>query len=138
MHLGIEVEGKYKGIKTLFISADELWMIPLFFEKYAHQAKEIKQLYISDHANELDIRPGSPVLLYKERFDLITVERTACAGPHDAEIHVMLVVEHSDFWALLETDQIKFTRNHYVWAITKGEMHKSIPQDFEGDKEVQL
>jgi hypothetical protein len=126
MKIGIEVEGRYKGIKTLFCSALEYLMEPL------PDLMRVSHIYISDHENALDIT-NENVFYEIPESHLITVERTEVGKKPCDRIHVILNVPSDSFWNLRETDQVKFDLNQTVYAVPLEVMYKTKPEDFAGD-----
>ena len=138
MKFGIEVEGKFKGIKTLFTSANELKNLSDVLKHCSENLlKDVEQLYISDHENTLDLTEMGEVLKYTKLFNLVTVEVTKCTE-HSDKIHVMLVIDSPSFWNLNSNDHIKFSRDHYVFATQRKDLEVTIPEDFAGDIEIEL
>lgn len=138
MKIGKEVEGRLKGLDTLFMSAQD------FVEKansFAEERSEIfilcmensvNHVYVSDLENELDLQAVAK--FSKREAVVVTVERTALTERVPSNINVMLAMDYSSFQHLKETDQVKFSRDLYVHCIPKESMYKTIPSDFAEDK----
>jgi hypothetical protein len=122
--IGIEVEGRFKGIKTLFIQAEE-------FDDALRIPRECNHIYISDNENTLDLS-AEEWDAWTERW-LITVDVTdVCETPRPG-LNIMLRIDHPSFWYLKPTDQIKFEQDKNVWTIPVESMYRTFPEDFEGD-----
>lgn len=143
MKIGLEVEGRYKGIMSLFVNADEI--IPSF-DKDSDIRKSldklldlhsIKQIYISDHENILNLTSKS-LLIREFGSYILTVERTIAPKVCDSRIKIILTIDSYSFWNLRDTDQIKFSKDNHVYCIPKEAMIKTHPDDFKGDCTVQL
>lgn len=150
MKLGKEVEGRLKGLRTLFMTADEA--INLFAEtgplkvkvkskfklnpeKLSEAITDVQAVYISDRANVLT--PDHAVFEPIRSLDVvISVERTEVAEFWPDDICVLLRVENPSFWYLKETDQVKFSYDQNVRCVTLENMSVTNPEDFRGD--VQL
>ena len=116
MKLGIEVEGKFIGQKTLFCGAAELSVALAKLPRLA-VSDDVVHLYVSDHENTLS----------QEQYDLlgsipyrVTVEvRQKPVQPRYCNVAYMIAVEIDPrclgfFDTLAADDQIKFTSNLYV------------------------
>lgn len=136
MKIGLEVEGRYKGLRTLFLIAEEFNRIPS--EDIIEIATENKaqQIYISDHNNEVLNQctfHGSQWSTFK-----VTLEVTQVMFYQDhSAVHLLLVIPEENVWRLKPTDQIKFSRDHTVYAVPVESMYKTTPEDFFGDVEVE-
>ena len=132
MKIGIECEGRFKGVKTLFLDASEYR--PFIREPRSYRIVEtVGQVYISDLENELDLDDVGQMSA-SDKTKIITVERTALFQAPHANVHVILRVLNSSFALLRSSDQIKFepvTRLTYM--VTKEQMVTSRPQEYEGD-----
>lgn len=124
--IGIEVEGRFIGLHTLFIdAATESYMLK-------DCNLNVQQIYISDNDNLLKLDSE----LIKDAADnfIITIERTYLPHEYPEYINIMLSISNnSPFFRLHENDQVKFSWQQTVYAITKRNMTKTIPSDFDGD-----
>lgn len=152
MKLGNEVEGRFKGLPTLFLDANEFLYWDLMtvatkvLEDYGDgdvlmRTARVKQIYVSDRDN---ILTGKEEAWDKWEGIMITVEVTQVT---DRDIYpegtnVMLAIDDSpisipslSFTNLLDTDQVKFTDNRggSVWCVTKENMARTVPSDFDHD-----
>lgn len=137
MKVGVEVEGRHRGIKTLFCDALEfadLTVEDVIDIKMAHQ---IEAIYISDHNNSVDLTDNNIfVKKLKSFLQMVTVERTWVDKDVAPMFDIFLVVESKAFWNLRDKDQIKFTKDLNVFAACKGLMYETTPDAFNGDKEI--
>lgn len=143
MKLGLEVEGRFKGLRTLFMSADEARQIldkadaievsPS--EKALRALLEVQAVYISDHDNTLS--PTDAVFdLLRESSLVITIEVTKVFQTWPEDINLMLTVDSSSFWFLRDIDQVKFSKDQNVYAVTKENMSRTHPNEFYQDIEL--
>lgn len=132
MKVGIEVEGRLKGIRTLFCTAEEFLYGPDI--RVAAREENCVQIYISDLNNILSLFSSYLTLVAKTY--IITVERTKVESVPPVWINIILTVDSPSFWYLNPNDQVKFTRDQFVFALTKELMNKSVPSDFELDFEL--
>lgn len=153
MKLGKEVEGKFSGLYTLFMTAQEA--IEFFNYKSlkdralpfgaAQGVDHVQHIYISDHLNILH---ASHFCLFQwNNLNLpVTIECTALRVLRDEyppNVHIMLAVANgldiNSFWSLLPTDQIKFSRpyngSHQVKCVMVGSMINTEPEAFGADIE---
>lgn len=157
MKVGTEVEGRFKGIQTLFVSAEEA--THYFSGDFEHAMNNLQsildfsgpnhkplQVYISDHDNELDFS-SSALANLDEVGLLVTIEVTAMdeyRERYPANVSFILscvdTVEPSDytksFFHLKDTDQVKFSQDQFVFCATKESFIKTQPKDFEADIEI--
>jgi hypothetical protein len=125
--IGIEVEGRLCGIKTLFCTAYEISNENFKIEV----PDDVRGLYISDHNNILDLYELTHLT---ERF-IVTVERTK-VSEHPENVNIILTIDNESFWSLHPNDQIKFSKDLTVFATTKRTMVITRPEDFTGDIEI--
>ena len=131
MHKGIEVEGKFKGLKSIFLDAEEF----LEWNKLTdvlNQHTDIEQLYISDHRNVLDLSANVSLNVLAERYH-VTVERTYVPRYINVNVNIMLVIDNESFWNLRGNDQIKISKDLTVYSVPLSGMYKTVPSDFDGD-----
>lgn len=155
MRLGYEVEGRLKSIYTLFMDAKEakeFFQFKSLKERAvpagsANTIERVKHVYISDHENTIGcladclyrwLDMGMPVTL--------EVTNVWFREKYPANVMFMLNIKDkssdlftSSFSRLAETDQIKFAVpsgvGFQVWCVTKENMTKTLPEDFDGDIE---
>ena len=112
MKTGIEVEGRFRGLPTLFLSAAELFAA-CATDSLAATVSEHPHIYISDHANVVD-----PTTLCRKNKCLstkvITLEVTSVVPHHHTRpenVTLMLrFLGYDAVSALRPTDMFKFTR----------------------------
>lgn len=131
--MGIEVEGRFKGLRTFFLTADEFNNL-LGSSKWPSIGL-YQQLYISDHENILDLAKHEN-LLHQAKCVVVTVERTKVPLMVDASINIILYVKNDSFWNLKPTDQVKFERDLFVSTMTLENMSITEPWEFENDEEL--
>lgn len=131
MKKGFEVEGKYKGIYTLFLNEDEIYNV----DKIINNTNDVLQIYIC--INVLDY------IKYKNSIDwlltlgkLITIETKKIYNIETMplNINIMLNIESENFFKLKDTDQIKFVNSDLdILSISKENMFKTNKNDFLSD-----
>jgi len=138
--IGIEVEGRFTGLKTLFLSALEFSN-----EAYLKKALElgdkhtdlkglIKQVYISDLDNHLDLVADPNLTLYElSKTYIVTVEVSEVREETPEYINIMLNIGCPSFWNLSEVDQFKFSDKQHVFSASVANMSETLPEDFAGD-----
>lgn len=143
MKLGIEAEGRFKGLKTLFMSAEEAIKVfdprlPLTLkmsQKAVKALAEVQAVYISDHQNTL--KPDNPIFdQFRSTQLIISLEVTKLDEVWPEDICILLNVDSSSFWHLKETDQVKFNYDQTVYCSTLENMSHTYPEDFRGDIEL--
>ena len=127
MKIGIEVEGRFKGIKTLFMSAEEY----LVFNDNVEQ--QFNAIYISDIENVLPLQSVNLKALH-EKY-LITIERS-WVDKVPAYLNIVLHIDIPSVWTLKPTDQIKFEKDLTVKTIPLENLYTTYPADFEQDKQI--
>lgn len=155
MKLGNEVEGKLKGLYTLFMDAKEakeFFQFKSLKERavpagIANTIERVKHVYISDHENTIGcladclyrwLDMGMPVTL--------EVTDVRFRDKYPANVMFMLNIKDdssyhftSSFSRLADTDQIKFAVpsgvGFQVWCVTKENMTKTYPAAFDNDIE---
>lgn len=128
--LGIEVEGRLKGIKTAFCSAEEF-----LSGEYHSRGYGWVQLYISDHKNIIPLEPLHKTISYWSNLGfIVTIERTKVPSITNPSINIILYVKNDSFWNLKPSDQVKFERDLTVRMIPIENMTLTEPWEFEGDQ----
>ena len=131
MKIGIEVEGRFKGLKSLFLTAEEyLDMTSHEIERRA-SANNVQQIQISDVTNRLDLTVLSLQML-ADKY-LLSIERTKVGPEYRGKIQVILWIDDESYLNLYPTDQIKFSKNRNVKLIAVENMFDTKPQDFNAD-----
>lgn len=156
MKLGTEVEGRFKGLETLFVSAKEALdhldrepedLIARLNKICEGTSYKPLQVYISDHEGELNYL--SKVLNTLSSLGLmVTLEVTEVGQSRDLyPKNVSLILSCTDtaegsayatsFFNLALTDQVKFSIGQYVFCATKETFMVTTPLDFDADEEVE-
>lgn len=160
MKIGIEVEGRLRGIKTLFMNHEELMQAfhhtqgsPTAFGRWLHTYANqygASHIYISDHTNQ--ITPHffgeyiGPFLDMKSRL-LVTLEVTDYSESwyelrrQYPSLGFMIHVEGKpSLWGLEPLDQIKFSqetsRGPTVLCATRLSFQRTHPEEFQNDIEL--
>lgn len=134
MKVGIEVEGKDKGLKTLFLNAHEITSIAEECLLDICNKHMIEQIYISDLQNKINLFSEYFYNLSKEY--IICFEVSFLEQPPPEHISIMLNLNRPDLFFLKETDQIKFDKDLFVKAIPIKDMIITTPEDFAKDVEI--
>ena len=134
MKLGIEVEGRLRGIPTLFCNAD-FDVEELFANLRKHP---VSHVYISDNTNKLSYR-GIGALLKGYLVTLDVTEVRAEEPP--ANVSLMLRIDDiQDAWTsvsrLTKEDQIKFEFDRNVIVLPMTAAILTNPSEFAGDIEL--
>jgi hypothetical protein len=138
MKIGYEVEGRLKGVRSLFLDVSEL---DKFYEHFVRcncikTVHEVCQIYVSDHSNTLDL--FSIKLLNLSKEFLLTVEVTELKVDPPRYINTMLCIDSPSFWFLRSIDQIKISKDLRVFSTTVENMSITNPEEFKNDTEVTL
>ena len=132
MKIGYEVEGRFKGLKTLFVNCDEFTKIDI--AKICHNYM-VQQIYISDCDNKIDLESDG-LIAYRSGKYVVTIERTKMNCNSPAWLNIVLNVSSESFWLLKGTDQVKFENKLTVFEIPLENMYYTKPSDFDGDNEI--
>lgn len=132
--IGIECEGRLRGIKTLFIDASEL-TVDLGLKSLIEEGK-VTHVYVSDHQNTLDYNELGKAL----GACYVTLEVTKVKDePRPLNVGLMLALpeEHWNSVQLLgPDDQVKFSWNQHVLASSMRNFVATYPIEFVGDVEL--
>ena len=134
MKIGVEVEGRMKGVKTFFISGLEIDKFMSRHDELNEKYPKYKNVYIAHDVDMLDPRLD----LMATNYD-ITIETSDRITDIPSWIsHVIYLIEDDNFWKLRETDSVKFHQGHnaFVKAISVENMFHTNPEDFAGDREI--
>ena len=132
MKYGIEVEGRFKGLKTLFMSAPE--MMACTVERILGYAEErkVQQIYISD-LEGLVLKQNRTLKALAKDY-IVTLEVSSVQAEVPAYVNIMLNLKcETPMQFLKEGDQIKISQDQNVWAISVENMIRTVPEDFHGD-----
>lgn len=139
MKIGIEVEGRLKGIPTLFCNASEFLNKKEIISNLLH-AYSLQHLYISDHENTLSYQ--IPELTVSP---IITIEVSqVSASARLKNLMLMYRIDKTPVGSivfdslarLIPTDQIKIEKNKKVFVWTMNSAIITEPTEFEEDKEI--
>lgn len=131
MKVGIEVEGRLRGVRTLFCSASDN------INKAVGEAilNGIGHVYVSDNDNTLSYQVFGdyPDILFT--LDITCVQNI----PRPSNVTLMLRLPgFEDVSALKADDQIKFEHNRTVLVASVNSLVRTNPDEFENDIEVEL
>lgn len=150
MKIGYEVEGRFKGLYTLFMTAEQAVSFfefkslkkRAFPEGAADTIEKVRHIYVSSTPGSVYLSPTDDCLRMWNELGLpVTYETNYISDreKYPSNVHVMLRVDDShsyeSFWSLYGTDQIKFSRDQLVYCVTKENMSVTRPVDFNGDME---
>lgn len=136
MKIGIEVEGRHKGLSSFFIDESELSVFlqnkKMLMEKY----KKTRQIYICADNVTHDLLEA---LVSISDLFYITLEVTNVNFEVPKEINIVLNINVPDVWKLKENDSIKFhNSDNYVLATSLESLYITKPEDFLGDEIIKL
>jgi hypothetical protein len=129
--LGREVEGRMKGIFTLFVEdTKDIKKLPNLENKYL--LDQVGHIAIADNDSSITKEDIDTLMAFGDRF-IITLETPKinlpmCDIPN--RLNLVLIVDHPQFFQLKDTDQIKL--------IPKESMLTTLPEAFNDDKEVTI
>lgn len=130
MKVGIEVEGRFKGVPTLFCGAHE------YLKGIAEAKKQgVSHIYISDNKNKLAYH--NPALANCGL--LVTLDVTEVQGCLDrpSNITLMLRLEgYPQVRRLKDCDQVKFEAKRNVVVLPMYNSINTSPHEFLGDRKV--
>ena len=136
MKTGIEVEGRFRGLRTLFTSASEYLELTAEGRLAALMAGH-SHLYVSDHSATLQYADLQHAAL-DNKVVTLEVDRLP-NGLRPSNLTIMLRVPgHADVMAMLPTDMFKFTRDNdrTVKVGTVGSLMHTDEQEFGNDEEL--
>lgn len=136
MKYGIEVEGRLKGVPTIFVGADEFVTDPDSIYK-AMRDHSVSHLYISDPDNIVPYTTDFGKILVT--LDMTRVRYDNTRRP--ANVLLMLRIdpaqkqgwEFADLVLLRDGDQIKFERNQFVFVFPWSARIATNPSEFVDD-----
>jgi hypothetical protein len=143
MRFGIEVEGRFKGLRTIFVQARQLdgWSDDSFTRNEVIEALSLNnahQLYI-DGVTTL----SEDVLFGLEVFHamgyVVTIETHELQQNFPDWVNVMLHLKDASFFKLKPHDQVKFVNeDRLVYCVTKENMTITTPDQFDGDIDLSV
>ena len=136
MKIGIEVEGSYKGLVTVFVDAHEVEILEGKLKDLALGDRPVEHVYISDLGNTLDLSYVSSLF----QGLLITVERTSVPeGLANTQniIGLSIMLSSPTYVEVAKLrpwcDQVKFNDGQSVIVLPMAGAVYTQPEDFEGD-----
>ncbi len=154
MKIGYEVEGRFKGLYSLFMTSDEAVSFfqfkslkqRAFPEGSADTIEKVRHIYVSDTPTSgSQLSPTDKCLRIWNELGLPVTYETNYIRERNKfppNVHVMLRVDNTglafeSFWELYDTDQIKFSLDQTVYCVTKENMSVTFPSHFSGDIEFE-
>lgn len=151
MKIGIEVEGRLRGVKTLFVSAEDIILfstdelekgldVMLNYNSLdtinaVMKENSVSHIYISDRDNKI------PYKLLSYFKCLVTLDVTKVLNQSRPPNVTIIWTLPTEFWASMAAlgaeDQVKFhSNNRDVLTATKHHFIRTHPVEFAGDLEV--
>jgi hypothetical protein len=143
MKYGIEVEGRLRGVKTLFMDANEPVQKVLDF-LYSDEGRGIGHIYICDHENTLNYRQ----VAYLFKGFHVTLEVSKVEGPElrlgTENLSIMFRIDLCPTKAIYKSisllsslfDQVKIEKDKKVYVFPFSSVITTLPNEFEGDVEI--
>ena len=134
MKIGIEVEGRLKGIQTFFIDNTEIDRFHKHLDYY-HKKYNVAQVYVS-YPDDI----ANPKLkdIADKWFVTVEVDKIPTEIPEYIN-QIMLCVRHEDITKLRPQDSFKIdTKNQNLFCASVETAFRTYPKDFQNDKEVKL
>ena len=137
--LGYEVEGRLKGVYSLFVEVDEIKR--LLNPENQHLLDQVGQVSVPDYESKIT-KEDIDILMSLDKRIVITLEtpkvKLMMRSLPD-RLNLVLVIDHPQFFELMNTDQIKFVNeNRLVFMIPKESMIVTSPDEFDSDEEVEI
>jgi len=137
--LGYEVEGRLKGVYSLFVEVDE---IPrLLNPENKHLLDKVGQVSVPDYDSEIR-QEDIDILMSLDPRIVVTLETPKIDLPIHGlptRLNLVLVVIHPQIFELTVTDQVKFVNESRMVLMTpKESMMVTCPDEFDGDVEVEI
>jgi hypothetical protein len=136
MRIGIEIEGKYHGLNTLFVDVTELDRFHKNLDRYYEENRDIAQVYI-DYPEKLNDQRLADI---SEKW-FLTVETDRIKEPIPDYInHIMYSIRDEDIIALRKDDSFKVvTSAKEVYSIGVENVYRTHEEDFNGvDTEIEV
>jgi len=137
--LGFEVEGRLKGVYSLFVEVDEIKR--LLNPENQYLLDQVGQVSVPDYESKIT-KEDIDILMSLDKRIVITLETPRIDLPIQdlpRRLNLVLVVPYPQFFDLSITDQIKFVNeNKLVFMIPKESMGVTSPDDFDSDEEVEI
>lgn len=129
MHIGLEAEGRFKGVPTLMMTPEE-------FQQGLHKnvTEPFFNIYITDTDNVLDLAAVNASRdPYKD--PMLSIERTKIDALYE-NLDIIYQVPDVPVWFLKPTDQVRMNDHRDVWMIPVDCMIRTTPDDYKGDFDV--
>jgi hypothetical protein len=110
MNQRISDEGRFKGIRTLYLTAKEYLTTGIPNAAYNNQ-----QIYIFDHANEIHLKKDENLQHLCDCY-IMSIERTEIPEKLPDNLNIVLVVKSESFRNLRPTDQVKFMAGNRTYV----------------------
>lgn len=136
MKIGIEVEGKHKGLPSFFVNETELDDLIKNTDQILSDHQKVRHLYVtSDNpSDEVFIKLS---ILVKSFYITLEVKEVNFEVPTD--IHIMLNIDAPNVWKLKETDSVKFhNEQNYVLSTSLESLYLTYPEAFLDDEDINL
>lgn len=129
MHIGLEAEGRFKGLPTLMMTPEEF----IAGQQYLVE-QPFFNIYITDTDNVLDLD------IINDNRDpytdpILSIERTKIDKLYE-NLDIIYQVPEIPVWFLKSTDQIRMNDGRDVWMIPVDCMIRTTPDDYKGDFDV--
>lgn len=142
MKIGREVEGRLKGIKTLFLDAEHIEKARTFLDQGDNAV--LQHLYISDQSNTLDYHTVSDI--FPEHLVTMDITEVLYDSPIDLPENVVLMLRvkggtqeiFENVERMRTTDMIKIEHQRKVYCFTVGNAVVTFPREFEQDIEINV
>lgn len=133
MWYGVEVEGRLRGLPTLFIKGD----FPKTIIGNCAFAKGVKHLFFgAGHQSKINF---NTVRFFMKKGYLITIDVTRLETvPIDVrkKVHIMFTVPNSPIDILKDSDTIKLEGKRYVYCACKRHFFKNSYKEYEKDEKI--
>ncbi len=137
--LGVEVEGRLKGVNSLFVEVDEIKRLLNPENKYL--LDQVGQVSVPDEESVIT-QEDIDILMSLDKRLVVTLETPYVDLPLSdlpSRLNLVLVIKVPQFFDLAITDQIKFVSDsRLVYMIPKESMIVTSPDEFDDDKEVKI
>jgi hypothetical protein len=137
--LGYEVEGRLRGVYSLFLPPEEV--IRLSGDKNKELLNKVGQVAVYDDESKITLKDIDILMSLPERI-IITLETpklNLSINVIPSRLNLVLVIKNDQFFDLGPHEQIKFVnQDRMVFMVTKSSMEFTTPDEFDGDEEVDL
>lgn len=137
--LGYEVEGKMKGIYTLFVEVDEIPRLLNYQNK--HLLEKVSHVSVPDYQSKFT-KDHLDILMSLDNRIVLTLETpkpSVSILEMPSRLNLVLVIEKPEFFDMTITDQIKFVNDaKMVYMVPKESMFLTTPEEFDSDIEVKI